>query len=437
MKKFITKNGVTSQSQSLSGGKSNSEQATRPVVGRRTFLKGLGATGAVLLPGSALLMSKAQAQEMTKKKDDDSGGQLTKGDAAILSFVAAAEILESDLWEQYWELGGLQANDFASTNPATGFAPPLTGGNSPYTGALKILDGDMDQYILDNTDDEFSHANFLLAYLKSKGADTSDVERLFGTEFRTLQGSMATGSAKKGRLTNLMQLKVDTSFWSRYRSDAHNPDLPDGFTFPQAVLGLNNGEHPAIPRSDADTAGSTFVLNPDGSVDASKITDHLKGIAFTAGFHFAFIEIGGTSLYPELAQRVSNVEVLRILLSIGPTEAMHFQTWQDKAGNALPVSVDGLIFADLHASTDELLQANLIMPEPTPFLSTNFPICSIVRPTQTEGAAMGAAAALTADGLFTGQSTDFFALLADLASDADAARRENDDHDHHNHDHDH
>jgi hypothetical protein len=116
---------------------------------------------------------------------------------------------------------------------------------------------------------------------------------------------------------------------------------------------------------------------------------------------------------------------------------MHFQTWQDKAGNALPVSVDGLVFADLHASTDELLQANLIMPEPTPFLSTNFPICSIVRPTQTKGAAMGAAAALTADGLFTGQSADFFALLADLASDADAARRENDDHDHHNHDHDH
>jgi hypothetical protein len=430
MKKFISKNGVTSQSQSLSGGKPNSEQASRPVVGRRSFLKGLGATGAVLLPASALLMSKAQAQEMMKKKDDDSGGKLSKGDASILRFVAAAEILESDLWEQYWELGGLQANDFASPNPTTGFAPPLTNGNSPYTGALKILDGDMDQYILDNTDDEFSHANFLLAYLKSKGADTSDIKRLIGTEFRTLQGSTATGSAKKGRLTNLMRLTVDTSFWSRYRSDAHNPDLPDGFTFPQAVQGLNEGEHPAIPRSDADTAGSTFVLNPDGTVDASKITDHLKGIAFTAGFHFAFIEIGGTSLYPELAQRASNVEVLRILLSIGPTEAMHFQTWQDKAGNALPVTVDGLVFADLHASTDELLQANLIMPEPTPFLSKAFPICSIVRPTKTAGAAMAAATALTADGLFKDQSKDFCALLADLASDADAARREFDDHDH-------
>ena len=165
--------------------------------------------------------------------------------------------------------------------------------------------------------------------------------------------------------------------------------------------------------------------NSDGTVDTSKITNHLKGIAFTAGFHFAFIESGGTSLYPELAQRVSNVEVLRILLSIGPTEAMHFQTWQDKAGNALPLSVDGLVFADLHASTDERLEANSIMPEPTPFLSTKLPICSIVRPTKTAGAAMAAVTALTADGLFAGQSRDFRALLFDLASDADcsAARK--------------
>src|SRR6266478_7098191 len=169
----------------------------RRAVGRRSFLKGLGMAGATLLPASALLIKQAKAHE-DKDKNDDNGRKLTKGDASILRFLAAAEILESDLWEQYWELGGLQANDFASTNPATGFAPPLTVGNSPYTGALKILDGDMDQYILDNTDDEFSHANFLLAYLKSKGADTSDIKRLIGTEFRTLQGSMATGSTKKG-----------------------------------------------------------------------------------------------------------------------------------------------------------------------------------------------------------------------------------------------
>jgi hypothetical protein len=417
MKKFFYKNGVTPQSQSLARGKPNSDQGDRSVVGRRSFLKGLGATGALLVPASALLINQAKAQE-DKDPSDDGGGKLSKGDASILRFLCAAEILESDLWEQYWELGGNQTADFTSPNPATGTMPIPTGGNPLYTSALTILDSDMPQYIQDNTDDEFSHANFLLAYLKSKGANTEDLDLLVGPHFRTLTGSTATGSTKKGRLTNLTQLAVDTSYWTRYRSDAHNPDLPDGFTFPQAVQGLNTGQHPAIPRTDADTAGSTITPTPQDG-----IKPNLQVIAFTAGFHFGFIEQGGTSLYPESAQRVTDPEVLRIVLSIGPTETQHFQTWQDKAGNALPVSFGGVTFIDLHASTDELLQANLIMPEPTFFLNKGFPKCSIIRPTQTNGAAMGAAKALTADGLFMGQSEDFFELIQDLASDADQARR--------------
>jgi hypothetical protein len=387
----------------------------RHAVGRRSFLKGLGMAGATLLPASALLTNQAKANE-DRDRNDDQGGKLTKGDASILRFLAAAEILESDLWEQYWELGGNQQSDFAS---ATQLVP--TGGNPLYTSALTILDGDMPQYIGDNTDDEFSHAKFLRAYLASKGANTQDIDLLNGPKFRTLKGSTATGSTKKGRLTNLLQLAVDTSFWSRYRSDANNPDLDPGFTFKQAVTGLNLGQHPAIPKSDADTANSTITNPPQNG-----ITPHLQVIAFTAGFHFAFIEQGGTSLYPALAQRVNDQEVLRILLSIGPTETAHFQTWQDKAGNALPVSSDGVTFADLHASTDELLQGNLIMPEPCPFLSRTLPIVSIIRPTETKGIAMGAVKALTADGLFIGQSEDFFELLADLASDADRARRRED-----------
>src|SRR5258705_5859231 len=341
MKKFIAQNGVTSQSQSLSGSKPASDQTSRSVVGRRSFLKGLGATGAVLLPASALLVTKAKAT------NDDFGGKIGKGDASILRFLAAAEILESDLWEQYWELGGTQESDFASTNPATGTEPTPTGGNTPYTNALKILDGDMDQYILDNTDDEFSHSNFLLAYLKSKGANTSDIDLLVGTQFRTLQGSVATGSTKKGRLTNLTELTVDTSYWGRYRSDNRNPDLGDSFSddADRAVPSLNVGKHTAIPRTDADANNANLI----------------KAIAFTAGFHFGFIEIGGTSLYPSLAQRVKHPEVLRVVLSIGPTETMHFQTWQDKAGNATPLTVfdpinnSTVTFVDLTASTDELL----------------------------------------------------------------------------------
>jgi hypothetical protein len=104
---------------------------------------------------------------------------------------------------------------------------------------------------------------------------------------------------------------------------------------------------------------------------------------------------------------------------------MHFQTWQDKAGNATPVTdpTNGLTFPDL-SNGGELLQPNLIMPEPCPFLSKHLPPCSIVRPTQTRGAAMGALAFLTAMGLFRGQLPDFFQYMKRLAADADAARRE-------------
>lgn len=408
--KTPSKDQPSAELQSPSKGQPGSNPIVRNKVRRRSFLKGLGVTGAALLPGGALLVNNANASAATG--NDDSGGKLKKGDASILRFLAAAEIIESDLWEQYWELGGTQLNDFAATNPATGTMPSPTGGNAAYTTALQILDEDMPQYILDNTDDEFSHSNFLLGYLKSKGANTSDIDLLVSSHFRTLTGSVATGSTKKLRLTNLTELTIDTSFWGLYRTDNANPDL-GGTNFAQAVPSLNVGKHTAIPRTDADAA------NPD----------LIKAIAFTAGFHFPFIEIHGTSLYPQLAQRVKDPEVLRVVLSIGPTEAMHFQTWQDKAGNATPVSVvdpinnSTVTFVDLTASTDEHLQANLIMPEPCPFLSTQLPICSIVRPTATKGAAMAAAEVLTADGLFIGQTQEFFQLIQDLASDADAAKR--------------
>jgi len=387
---------------------------------RRGFLKnGMIAAGAAAI-GTGLLPGRLSAFE---RGADDAGGKLSRGDASILRFLAAAEILEADLWEQYWELtsGAVRhKGDFASQiNPSTGKAPVGTGGNLAYTTALQLLDTDMPQYIVDNTDDEFSHTNFLLAYLESKGANTADLDLLVGPHFRTVPGSAATGSAKKGRLTNLTKLTVDTSFWSRYRSDSTNPDLGDT-SFLQAVPSLNTGQHTAIPRTDAD------ANNPD----------LIKAIAFTAGFHFGFIEQGGTSLYPALAQRVSDAEVLRVVLSIGPSEAMHFQVWHDKAGNANagnppltvvdPINNSTVTFVDLNIPTpnDELLEPNLIMPEPCPFLDRSFPICSIVRPTETRGAAMGAVQALTADGLFIGQTSEFTQLLNDLATDADQARRE-------------
>ena len=373
-------------------------------AGRRAFIKkGLAAAGTATV-GTGLLANGLSV--FADEEQGESSGSLTTGDAAILRFLAAAEIIESDLWLQYAELGGAQTQPNGQPDNELPGLP--TGGNTPYTLALQQLDGDMPQYIHDNTEDEISHFTFIDAYLASKGADQVNLD-----QFRTLPSSKATGANDKGRLTNLMQLTVDTSWYTRYRSRDKNPDLDPGFKFAEAVVGLSKGQFPAIPRTNAD-------LTPK---------DHIQAIANTAGFHFGFIEQGGSSLYPSLAQRVTSKEVLRILLSIGPTETSHFQTWHDKAGNAVqpmlaPLTdpTNGLFFPNLDARDSEDFQANLIMPEPCPFLSRKFPKCSIIRPTETKGVAMGAVKALTADGLFIGQSKEFFELLQDLASDADRAR---------------
>jgi hypothetical protein len=374
------------------------DQVQNPSVraNRRAFIKRgtLAAGGAAI--GLGLLAKSSSALA-------DQGG-VTKGDIAILTYLAAIETIEADLWLQYAELGGVQDSEI----------PGLpTGGSAAYTAALNNLDADMAQYIHDNTDDEFSHRDFLNAYLASKGADPVNLD-----QFRTLPSSRATGANQVGRLTNLMQLTVDTSWYTRYRSSAKNPDLNPGFKFPQAVPSLSSGQFPAIPISDAD-------LSPGG---------HIQAIANTAGFHFCFIEQGGSSLYPTLALKVSNLEVLRILLSIGPTETSHFQTWHDKAGNAVsdplaPLTDPNnpqLVFPNLNVAPagGENFQTNLIMPEPCPFLSPKFPAVSIIRPTSDDqGGAVATINAWTKDGLFIGQSNAFFELLADLAHDADNASR--------------
>ncbi len=364
------------------------EQVTKPSrasTSRRSFLRKGLAVGAAGTIGAGLLDANlVHAQGAASSA-------VTQGDVAILRFLSAAEILETDLWQQYNELGGIQDSEV-----------PGGSGSAAYIAKLVVLDGDMPQYIHDNTEDEFSHFTFINAYLVSKGADPVNLDK-----FRTMPSSKATGAQQIGRLTNLMQLTVDTSYWTRYRSRTKNPDFGD--TFAPAIPGLLNGQFPAIPRDDNDLAPA----------------DHIQAIANTAAFHFAFIEQGGSSLYPSLAQRVTSVEVLRILLSIGPTETSHFQTWHDKAGNfkVLTDPTNGLVFPDLNASGSEDTQTNLIMPEPTIFLNRKFPPVSIIRPTETQGAAMGAVKALTADGLFRGQPPEFFKVLKQLAEEADAAQR--------------
>src|SRR5690348_461263 len=371
----------------------NTLNARRTSFSRRSFFrKGLAFAG-MATTASLLPRSSSFAQGGPEEKS----GQLTPGDASILRFLAAAEILETDFWVQYNELGGIQDSEV-----------PGGSGNQAYTSALTVLDTDMAQYIHDNTEDEFTHQNFLNAYLQSKGADPVNLDR-----FKTLPGSLATGSSKTLRITNLTQLTVDTSWWTRYRSRTKNPDFGD--TFPQAIPTLAVGMHTAIPRTDDDTTDPNF----------------LQAIANTAGFHFPTIEQGGNSLYPAMAQRASSVEVLRILISIDPTETMHFQTWADKAGNAPPLTAKdpvtgvSVTFPDLNSPPfgGEEFQTNLIMPEPCPFISRKLPRCSVIRPTETKGIAMGVVKFLTSMGLFIGQPPAFFELLMDLAEDADRARR--------------
>jgi len=318
---------------------------TRGGQNRRSFLKtGFVAAGAAAVGVGLLEQSKPAAAQ--------SSG-LNAGDVAILQFLAAGELLEADFWTQYNELAGIQDGEV-----------PGGTGNFIYTERLRSIDPNFPQYIHDNTDDEISHATFINAYLVSKGAQPVSLD-----QFRTLEGSTATGSSRKPRLTNLMQLTVDSSWWTRYRSSANNPDV-NPTTFEQAVPDLHSGQYTAIPRTDGD-------LYP---------REHIQAIANTAAFHMPTVEQGGGSLRMALAQRATDVEVLRLLISMGPIESMHFQTWHEKAGQVRPITdpTNGLTFPDLNCGIDpntgargsavrQMFQPNLIMPEPCPFISTSLP----------------------------------------------------------------
>jgi hypothetical protein len=359
------------------------------VVGRRSFLKQAGLASAAAISASALTAGSAAAQ---------SSGP-TAGDVAILRFLAAAELLESDLWEQYNELGGRQ------------------GGNPAYVKATANIDSDQPAYISGNTRDEISHAAFLNAYLVSQGAQPVNLE-----PFRTLKGSQATG-ARKGRLrlTNVMELNVDTSWYLRYRSAA-NPDF--GATFGQAVTIKNQ---PTIPLSDEDTPPHMAQPVPPKTAKQSR----MQAIANSAAFAFAMIEQGGSSLYSTLALQVTDIEVLRIVLSIGGTEVDHFGVWQDTAANAVEPPLAGLkdpktgtFFPNLKAQHRDSTRPNNIFPRPCEFIDKALPDCSIVRPTLSQdGGAMAALKFLTGTGLFKGQSAAFFTAATGLAQAADAAVR--------------
>jgi len=366
---------------------SPSESSSNSGVKRRSFLKGMGMAGAALTGGSLLAATSATARTT---------GVITSGDVALLRFVAAAELIETDLWQQYAELGGLTPGQ----QPVE--TAPFKPMNS-YQAAFMNLDGDGPQYITSNTNDELSHAEFLNAYLISIGAEPVDFDA-----FRTLPSSQAKGAEQIGRLTNLMNLTVDTSWYTRYRS-ALNPDF--GATFPQAIDLVNV---PGIPLTNAD-------FEPK---------NHIQAIANTAAFHFGTIEQGGSTLYSAFVQKATNLEVLRILVSIGGDEVAHFVEWVDFAGNGVqpPVApftdpISGLTFPNFDKTFNPALQTNLIFPVPCEFISPGLPVCAVIRPTNPNGIAKGVVAFLTAMGIFIGQTPEFFKTLNTLANQADAAHR--------------
>lgn len=331
-------------------------------VSRRSFVR-RAAVGASLLPFGGFLASAASSLGQT------TSAAPTKGDIDILNFLAAAELVETDLWSQYCELAV---------------------GNPEYREALERIDPALINYICDDRENERSHANFINAYLVSIGQPAVNLD-----PFRTLPSSTATGAKQIGRLTSLFSLTLDTSWYFRYRSHG-NPDFGD--TFPQIATIVNQ---PAIPERDG--------------------LKNLKVKAESAAFHFCSIEQGGASLYDSFFTKVSSLDVLSIVGSIGPVEFYQFGTFQTSLQGITPAtSQSGTVIPNLSERAD--VRASI--PEPCKFFEPSLPDCGVVRPRTTPKAgAVAAATGLVASGLFNGQSKAFFDAVVALAKAADAAER--------------
>ena len=107
---------------------SEPDSPAQGVANRRSFLKKSLVAGALATAGAGVLSKVPNAFGETQTRS----GSLTKGDAAILRFLAAAEIIESDLWLQYQELGGVQDDEVAqlASKLIPGYPSRATGGNA-------------------------------------------------------------------------------------------------------------------------------------------------------------------------------------------------------------------------------------------------------------------------------------------------------------------
>jgi len=352
------------------------EQNRTSQLSRRSFFKRSAIMGAgVVAAGGITTLASTLAKPALAAQAGSALGAVTPdlndGDVAVLQFLAAAELVESDLWGQYSEL--------ASHNP-------------DFSSALMQIKDTLPDYVNGDFSDETSHANFINAFLTAAGAEPVNLDA-----FRTLPSVPVQGARQIGRLTNLTNLTVNTSYYQRYRSKG-NPDFGD--TFPQTV---NIKNQPALPTSN-------LIQGLD-----------LLSVAQTAAFHFAAIEQGGSSLYNSLLTKVSNLNVVAILASIGPTEVYHFAIFQEALEGIVGLQVpNGPVFPDISGRANR----GQITPHPCTFIDPSFPLCSVIRPRNTDTAgAVAAATGLVHSGLFEGQSTDFFDAVTALATAADAAVR--------------
>lgn len=325
------------------------------------------------------------------QKLDFTQSRLNKRDLAILRFLTVVEQIERDIWQQYNELGGV-----------------TDGMQNGYQLALQFLDQDSSRQISNEYIDEVSHARFLSEVLKSEGAEPVDLE-----EFRTLRGSAAPGALDIGRLTNLMQLNVDTSWLARYcRADKRESRLPGFQTM--RVLGSQS-----IPRGEAD------LCEPE----------HAQEIANVAAFHFGHLACRVLSLYANLCKMERRVKVLRIILGIGGQEVSHFLGWIDIASKVTtgslfrfdipqtPIKCHGPALDELSTAPRHLVsEAGKIFSAYGGWVRTDLPVTSILALIDDElRGAVATIHCLTQDGIFVGQSNEFMRMLMALAREADDA----------------
>ena len=318
-------------------------------------------------------------------------GRLSKGDIAILRFLAAFELIECDLWQQYEELGGVKE-----------------GPQNSYQLALQFHNDDASQYITSNTLDEIGHVAYLNAYLESEGADPVDFDL-----FRNLRGSRTTGAQNIGRLTNLMHLDMDTAWYIRHR-DTKN--LNCGASTYSMIRIVNRQ---SIPRTDADCDDPQQV----------------QVIANTAALQFGYIEHAGASLYAHFSQELTRVAVLRVVLGIGSDELAHFLVWEDFVGHAIQgppfdcrnaelatAGHDGGLPCFNREPSHPLWQTWTNIPVPDNFIGKTLPYCPVTRPFDDQfRGGIATINSLTRNGLFIGQSPEFMDALMQMAKDADSA----------------